>query len=45
MKSLYAGLVIFLKGFNEFDDPDIQPISFLSFFYCEKCASIASDNT
>ncbi|MBW6517519.1 MAG: sulfate adenylyltransferase [ANME-2 cluster archaeon] len=31
--------------FNEFDDLDIQPIFFRSFFYCKKCASIASDKT
>lgn len=31
--------------FEEFDDLDIQPIFFRSFFYCKKCASIASDKT
>ncbi|MCL7414518.1 MAG: sulfate adenylyltransferase [ANME-2 cluster archaeon] len=31
--------------FNEFDDLDIQPIFFRSFFYCKKCTSIASDKT
>ena len=31
--------------FDEFDDLDIEPIFFRSFFYCKKCASIASDKT
>jgi len=29
--------------FNEFEDLDIQPMFFRSFFYCNKCASIAND--
>lgn len=29
--------------FNEFEDLDIQPMFFRSFFYCHKCASIANE--
>lgn len=31
--------------FNEFDDLEIQPIFFKSFFFCKKCDSIANDKT
>ena len=31
--------------FNEFDDLEIQPIFFKSFFFCKKCGSIANEKT
>ena len=31
--------------FNEFNDLEIQPIFFKSFFFCKKCNSIANDKT